>query len=155
MSSYELSRQFWDWAFDNPSKIRPIHCAIYFFAVEHCNRLGWKKEFGLPTSMVIEAIGVKSYRVFKLAFDQLIEWGLITLIERSKNQYSSNVVALSLKDKAKYKALDKALSTHGTKHGQYIKTNNNITNNGSHKNAFPENQIPHHFKSTNPKDLLK
>jgi hypothetical protein len=143
MNSYELSRQFWDWAFDNPSKVKPIHCAIYFFAVEHCNRLGWKREFGMPTSMVIEAIGIKSYKLFRNAFDELINWGLIILIERSKNQYSSNIIALSLKSKAQSnaptKALSKALSNHGSKHGQYIKTKNNITNN--QKQAFNESSF--------------
>jgi hypothetical protein len=140
MTSYELSRQFWNWAFENPEKVKPIHCAIYFFAMEHCNRLGWKSQFGMPTSMAIEAIGVKSYRAFKNAFDDLINWGLIVLIERSKNQYSSNIIALSLKYKAKYKALDKALQTHGTNHSQYIKTNKPITSNQlSNKNSQIKN----------------
>ncbi len=147
MTSYELSRQFWDWAFENPEKVKPIHCAIYFFAVEHCNRLGWKPQFGMPTSMVIEAIGVKSYRAFKNAFDELIEWGLLILIERSKNQYSSNIIALSLKYKAKYKALDKALQTHGTNHCQYNKTIKPLTKNQPINNDS--------FKRNTPADIYK
>lgn len=115
LNIYSLSRYFWDFAFENPVKIKPIHCSIYFFAVEHCNRLGWKKNFGLPTSMVIEAIGVKSYSVYKSAFDDLVSFGFFEIIQYSKNQYSSNVIALKENDKANSKALDKALVKHVTK----------------------------------------
>lgn len=108
LNSYQLSRFFWDFAFENPSKIKPIHCAIYFFSIEHCNRLGWKKEFGLPTSMVIEAIGVKSYSVYKTAFDDLVKYNFFDVIQYSKNQYSSNIIALKENYKANAKAHTKA-----------------------------------------------
>lgn len=124
MNSYELSRFFWDFAFENPSKIKPIHCAIYFFSIEHCNRLGWKKEFGLPTSMVIEAIGIKSYSVYKNAFDDLVEYNFFDVRQYSKNQYSSNIIALKdntkANTKASAKALDKALQKHSQKQSKSI-----------------------------------
>ena len=81
MNRFELNRLFWDFAFNNPEKIKPNHCAIYYFAVEHCNRLGWKEKFGFPTSMVLDATGIKSYSVFKKAFDELVSYGLIEVIE--------------------------------------------------------------------------
>jgi hypothetical protein len=115
MNIYELSRSFWDYAFENPDKIRPNHIALYFFSVEHCNRLGWKKKFGLPTSMAMEAIGIKSYNTYIQTFKDLVEFGFFDLIEKSKNQYSSNVIALSNFNKALNKALDKALIKHATK----------------------------------------
>lgn len=118
MSGYELSRAFWDFSFANPEKVKPIHISIYFFAIEHCNRLGWKEKFGLPTSMVLEAIGVKSYSVFKKGFDELVEYGFIEVVEYSKNQYSSNIIALKDSCKAHSKALDKAMSKHIAKHSQ-------------------------------------
>lgn len=49
MNGYELSRKWFDWCFENPEKINPNHSAMYFFIIEHCNRLGWKDKFGLPT----------------------------------------------------------------------------------------------------------
>ena len=70
MNSYKLSRKWFDFSFENPHKINPYHTAIYFFAIEHCNRLGWKKIFGFPTSMVLEAIGMKSYNSYKKYFDE-------------------------------------------------------------------------------------
>jgi hypothetical protein len=119
MNSYDLSRAWFDFAFENPDKIKPIHTSIYFFAIEHCNRLGWKKKFGFPTSMVLEAIGVKSYSAYKKHFDEIAEFGFFIVHEYSRNQYSSNIIELSSNvkahTKAHTKALDKALSKHGTK----------------------------------------
>ena len=119
---YELNRSFWDFAFDNPEKIKPNHCAVYYFALEHCNRLGWKDKFGFPTSMVMEATGIKSYSVYKKAFDELVEFGFIHVIEYSRNQHSSNVIALKENNKAHskatVKALDKALSKHNSEHSE-------------------------------------
>jgi hypothetical protein len=122
MNSYELSRRFWDWAFDNPEKVKPIHAAIYFFAVEHCNRLGWKEKFGLPSQMVMEAVGVKNWRTYSAGLNDLVDYDFILMIETSKNQYSANIIAIVNFTKAPTKALDKALSKHlqkqGTKHSQ-------------------------------------
>lgn len=118
MNSYDLSRNWFNWCFENPEKIKPNHTALYFFIIEHCNRLGWKSKFGLPATMAKEAIGMSSYNTFISTFNDLADWGFIIIIERSKNQYSSNIIALSNFDKAPDKALDKALIKHGTKQSE-------------------------------------
>jgi len=115
MNGYSISRSWWDFAFANPEKVKPIHAALLFFAVEHCNRLGWKQKFGLPSSMAMEAIGVHSYNTYIQAFNNLCEWGFFELVQKSKNQYSSNIIALSKFDEAPDKALDKALIKHDSK----------------------------------------
>lgn len=116
MNGYELSRIWFNWCFENPDKIKPNHTALYFFCIEHCNRLGWKEKFGLPTTMAMEAIGIKSYNTYKDTIDDLVEFGFVSMIERSKNQYSANIIALSKFDKALDNALDKATATHLIKH---------------------------------------
>ena len=120
MNGYELSRNWFDWTFENPERINPNHTALYFFIIEHCNRLGWKEKFGLPTTMAKEAIGIRSYNTYINTLNDLVEFGFIKLIEKSKNQYSSNIIALSNFNKAPDKALDKALIKHGTKQGESI-----------------------------------
>lgn len=120
MNIFELNRTFWDFAFSNPEKIKPNHCAIYYFALEHCNRLGWKQKFGFPTSMVLEATGIKSYSVYKKTFDELVEYGFFEVIEYSKNQYSSNIIALKENYKAPIKALDNAFIKHSSKQDESI-----------------------------------
>lgn len=118
MNSYDLSRKWFDYCFENPEKVKPNHTALYFFAIEHCNRLGWKEKFGLPTEMAKDAIGVKSWHTYISTFNDLIEFGFFKLIERSKNQYSSNIIALINFDKALDKALDKAITKHVSKQQQ-------------------------------------
>src|ERR1035437_4193781 len=136
MNSFELSRNWFNFCFENPEKISPNHTALYFFAIEHCNRLGDKEKFGLPTEMAKEAIGIKSWHTYIKTFNDIVEWGFFTLIERSKNQYSSNIIALIKNDKALDKALDKAMTKHASKQQQstyqsndsIIKQINNQTN---------------------------
>ena len=112
LNSYNLSRTWFDFCFDNPEIIRPIHSAIYFFAIEHCNRLGWKDKFGFPSQMVMEAIGIKNWRTYSTALNEIVDFGFLKMIEISKNQYSSNIIAIVKNTKATTKALDKALSKH-------------------------------------------
>jgi len=120
MNSYELSRTWFDWCFENPEKINPNHSALYFFTIEHCNRLGWRSKFGLPTEMAKEAIGIKSYNTYIKTLNDLVDWGFIKMIEKSKNQYSSNIVALLKNDKALDKALDKAIAKASKKQSESI-----------------------------------
>ncbi len=118
MNSYELSRNWFNYCFDNPEKIKPSHTAVYFFAIEHCNRLGWKQKFGFPSQMVMEAVGIKNWRTYSKVLNELVDFGFIKMIEISKNQYSSNIIAIVKNTKAPTKALDKALQKHSTKQGQ-------------------------------------
>lgn len=112
---YTLMRNWFNWCFDNPDLINPNHTALYMFCIEHNNRMGWKTKYGLPTTMAMEAIGIKSYNTYKKTLAELIHFGFIILIEKSQNQYSSNIIALSIFDKALDKSLDKATAKHLTK----------------------------------------
>lgn len=120
LNVYNLSRNWFDWCFENPEKISPNHSAMYFFIIEHCNRLGWKDKFGLPTTMVKDAIGIKNFRTYTNTLNDLVSWGFIKMIEKSKNQYSSNIIAIVKNTKASTKALDKALQKHSQKHCKSI-----------------------------------
>ena len=120
LNTYELSRNFWNWAFDNPEKIKPNHSAIYFFAIEHCNRLGGKIKFGFPSLMTMEAIGIKKHQTYSRYFNELIEYEFFELIERSKNQYSANIISIIHAKPKKGKALDKAFIKHRAKQTESI-----------------------------------
>lgn len=118
MNGYELSRKWFDWCFENTERISPNHTALYFFIIEHCNRLGWKQNFGLPTTMAKEAIGIRSYNTYINTLNDLVGFGFIELIERSKNQYSSNIVAISNFDNTLNNSLDKAIINHASKQSE-------------------------------------
>ena len=118
MDVFSLSRNWFEFCFNNPEKIKPGHSAVYFFAIEHCNRLGWKDKFGFPSQMVMEAVGIKNWRTYSAILKELVEFGFIEMVEISKNQYSSNIIAIVKNTKATTKALDKALQKHSTKHSK-------------------------------------
>jgi len=122
MDVFKLSRDWFEFCFNNPEKIKPSHSAVYFFAIEHCNRLGWKDKFGFPSQMVMEAVGIKNWRTYSQVLKDLVEFGFIQMVEISKNQYSSNIIAIvkntKAPTKAPTKALDKALQKHSTKQRQ-------------------------------------
>ena len=94
-TSYELSRCFFDFIFENPDLVKPSHIAVYFYIIEHCNRLGWKSKFGLPSVMVREIVGIKNFRTYDRTLKDLIDWKFITLHQISKNQYSANIISLN------------------------------------------------------------
>jgi virulence-associated protein VapD len=154
MDIYKLYRAFWDFAFENPEKIKPNEVAVYCFAIEHCNRLGWKKKFGFPTTMVMEAVGIKSYSVYRTSLIKLVDYGFIEMVESSRNQYSANIIALKenykANSEANYEALDKALVKHVSKQHQstlqsidsidkqvYNNTNLQVNNNTTLKRFTP------------------
>jgi hypothetical protein len=114
LTGYELSRNWFDFCFENTDLITPTHTAVYFFCIEHCNRLGWKSKFGLPTQMAMEAIGVKNWRTYTKAFNDIVDWGFIKIIQKSKNQYSSNIIAIVKNTKALPKAITEANATTDT-----------------------------------------
>lgn len=118
ITGYELSRNFFDWCFENSEKINPNHTALYFFILEHCNRLGWKTVFGLPSGVAMEAIGIRSHNTYIKTLNDLISFGFVKMVEKSKNQYTANIVALSKINKAHDKALDEALIKHYTKQSE-------------------------------------
>ncbi len=118
LTGYQLSRNWFDWTFENPDLVNPNHTALYFFILEHCNRLGGKEKFGLPSEMAKDGIGIKSYKTYIKTLNDLIDWGFIILHQKSTNQYSANIVAISKNTKATTKALDKAMLKHVSKHDQ-------------------------------------
>lgn len=118
MNGYELTRQWWDFAYNSGKDVKPEHHAVYLYSVELCNRLGWKQRFGIPTTVAMEAVGIRSYKTYIKVFKDLCEWGLFELLEKSTNQYSANVIALVIFTEAQSKALDKALLNHTPKQVQ-------------------------------------
>lgn len=157
MNSYELSRAWFDWSFEHPEKINPNHTAIYFFAIEHCNRLGWKTNFGFPTQMACEALGIKKHQTYIKYFNDLVDWGFLKLVEKSKNQYSSNIISLQSAIPKKGEALDKAFMKHGAKQtestGQSNSPINKQENNRTNKQENKVKEVLTYFNKTTGKNF--
>lgn len=141
MNGYDLSRVWFDFCFENPELITPNHIAIYFFAIEHCNRLGWKTKFGFPTQMAMDAIGIKKHGTYIKYFNDLCNWGFFKLIQKSTNQYSANIISLSFALPKKGNALGKAMLTHAAKQTE-SNGQSNSESNGSIDKHITFNQEP-------------
>lgn len=118
MTGYELSRNWFDWAFENPDLNSPTHTATYMWIIDKWNRSGQVKKLVLPSSESMAAIGVKSYNTYIKVLQDLISYGFIEMVQKSKNQYTANIIAISEFNKALDKALDKAMIKHATKQSE-------------------------------------
>lgn len=108
MNGYNLIRDWYNFKFENPQKAKAKHSDFYCYLVDQWNRLGQKKQFGLPTSYTMECLGIGSYNTYKDTLNDLVKFGFVKIVSDSKNQHQSKIVALSNFDKAPDKALDKA-----------------------------------------------
>jgi len=133
-SIYTLTKDWFDWCKENREKNNPTLSALYFWTIQKCNSLGWVEKFGLPTDEAMHVLGIGSYNTYKKNLLQLEEIGFIHIVELSKNQWTSNIIALSKFDKAMMKHLtkqvqsieqsnDEALDKAGSKQVEYNKTN--------------------------------
>lgn len=131
MNWYQLTKQRFNFRYENVSKCRSIHTELYFYIVNLWNKLGQKKEFWLPTQMTMEMLGVWSYNTYNAAYQDLVDWKFIKEIKKSKNQYSARIVALSKSDEASDDTHDKAMYEARDEATDIIieQTNNIITNN--------------------------
>jgi hypothetical protein len=96
MNGYQLTRQWFEWRFNNPGKLSAGHAELYFYIVDRWNYFGQKSEFGLPRLHTMEVLSIGSRNTYKKLFGDLIEHGFIKLIRESCNQYHhASIIALS------------------------------------------------------------
>jgi len=108
-NGYKLSRMWFNYSFENTDKVSPVHNALFLWLCELNNRLGWVNKFAAPASMSMSAIGIKTYKTYKKAFDDLVTWDFVHIIEKSKNQHTANIISLNFAMVKNTKALDSAI----------------------------------------------
>lgn len=95
MNTFELSRVFFDYCINNPDKIKTGNIALYYFIIDHCNRLGWPEKVGLPSYYAMSVLGIARYETYKSYLQTLVDCGFVNIVELSKNQYTSTVISLN------------------------------------------------------------
>lgn len=167
LNGYNLTRNWYNFRFENPDKVRAIHSDLYFYIVDLWNRLGQKEKIGLPTSVTMQCLGIGSYNTYKKALNEIIEFGFIILVSDSKNQHQSKIIALSVFDNATNKAPNKALDkAHINAVDSIIKQENNekINNSINSKSHYSEksefdnnekNNTTNSLNTSNPKKEKK
>ena len=116
MNGYDLSRIWFDFAFEK-TECKVQHTALYLWIVELNNRLGWKKEFGLPTNATMEGLGIGNRGTYSKTLFDLKDWGFIEIVQESKNQYQACIIKLCLfnSEQTEHQALDQALIRQSVK----------------------------------------
>lgn len=109
MNWYNLSRDWFEFLYSNNDKCKHIHTVLYFYILDLWNKLWQKEKFWLPTQMTMEMLGIWSYNTYKKAYDDLVKRWFIKEVNKSTNQYSSRIIAMSKYDKALDEATDKSL----------------------------------------------
>lgn len=110
---FEYFNGYWDWASNNPHKVNSTSTAIYFYILSVANELHWKESFGLSATQIMNGINIATYKTYKKHFDDLVDNGLIKVIQPSINQYKSNVIALVKFTKARPKqSIEQGVSTN-------------------------------------------
>jgi hypothetical protein len=66
MNSYQLTRKWFDFAYEHITKVKSQHSALYVFTVEHNNRLGWKEQFHLLVSITTKPKTLRNKKVLSL-----------------------------------------------------------------------------------------
>ena len=107
-NGYSLTRAWVDFSFENPEKVKPVHGSLFLYILDRCNYFGWKDKFGLPSSLAMEAIGVKNWRTYSSALNDLVEFGFVKIIEKSKNQHKANIISINTAYVSNTKAHTKA-----------------------------------------------
>lgn len=93
-----LIDKFFNWAFEHRADYKPTVSALYFFLVMVCKKLNYQKEFYISAKECMEGMGVSSYNTYRSAFDVLSNHSLITVVERSANQYQANLIRINTID---------------------------------------------------------
>jgi hypothetical protein len=114
MNGYELSRVWFAYTYNHPDKFSPIDTALYFWIIEVFNRARWSEKIYLPSGQAMQHIGCKSYKAYVNSFNKLEAEGFIKVVERSKNQYTANIIALVSNAKALTEASTKATTEAST-----------------------------------------
>ncbi len=99
----ELIKDWFEWCRENRDKNTPTLTALYSWILYKSSDLGCLEKFGLPSSEAMHHIGISSYNTYIKHLQLLNNEDFIKIVTRSKNQYSSNVIALSNFDKASTK----------------------------------------------------
>jgi hypothetical protein len=94
INGYNLSKAWFEFAWENNSKVKPTHTALFFWCVELWNRLGQPKEFGLPSSEARTAMSISRSDVFTGCLSDLKEWGFIEIVHQSINQHKANIIKI-------------------------------------------------------------
>jgi hypothetical protein len=122
---FDYFNGFWKWVSDNPDKVDPSFCAVYFALLNRANKTGWKDSFAIILIDLQEDCGICSRTTMLKVLSKLEEYGFVETISKTNNQYKNRVIRLPLNGKhveSTWIPLEKHVETTWT-HNKTIKDN--------------------------------
>jgi hypothetical protein len=126
-NGYELTSWWFSFMSENSDKVETKHTALYLYIVEMFNKRNWVETIGLPTDFTMGVLNISSYKTYSNTLNDLIEFGFIKLVEKSKNQHTSNKVALVKNAKASSSHIPKQIESNDQSKLSITKLINNET----------------------------
>ena len=96
---FDYFNGFWKWVSDNPDKVDPSLCAVYFALLNRANKTGWKDSFAIILIDLQEDCGICSRTTILKVLSKLEEYGFVETISKTNNQYKNRVIRLPLNGK--------------------------------------------------------
>jgi len=106
-NGYSLSRDWFNFAVDNPDIVSGNHTALYMWLIELNNRLNWVKKFGVTYRECMDGMSCKSRNTYMNCFKDLVTWGFIKVIKPGVNQYQCSIIAILKNEQAQVKQISK------------------------------------------------
>lgn len=111
MNVFQLTKEWFSFFRENLDRVNSNHTAMYFYIIELFNQNDWIPVLGLPTDYTMASLNIRSYKTYKKILNDLVDFGKLEMIEKSKNQFTSNKIALVKNTKASTKANTKRLKS--------------------------------------------
>lgn len=125
LKMFDYFNGFWKWVSDNPDKVDPSFCAVYFALLNRANKTGWKDSFAIILIDLQEDCGICSRTTMLKVLSKLEDYGFVETISKTNNQYKNRVIRLPLNGKhleSTWIPLEKHMETTWT-HNKTIKDN--------------------------------
>jgi hypothetical protein len=110
MNGYLLSRQWFDFAFENPEKVTPMQGCLYMWLIEINNRKGFSEKFNFNTDDACAACGCNNRKTVWKALNELVEFGFVSIIFKSDNRHKPTVISIINNRILSNGCLDKSLT---------------------------------------------
>lgn len=126
---YNQLAAFYEKIWSNP-KMKPQHCALYWFLVNQANRLRWPEWFTVPRDIAMNGSKITKRETYYKAIKVLEEVGLIEYIKSTNQHEAPHFKLISLTRKRGKQGGKQGSTTGGSKGppGAPYKDNNTLIN---------------------------
>lgn len=107
MNTFNLSRNWFNFVYENPKRVRAVHTAVYFFILDVHNRSGRREIFPISIPTLMSVISVHDKHTIYSVIDDLVEFGVLKIHQKGKNQFHPTLMSI-IETQKRVSPLDRA-----------------------------------------------